>query len=47
MSNKIIFLLNNPQSAKEMGENGRKRAEKLFDIRKTIEELERLYCESI
>jgi glycosyltransferase involved in cell wall biosynthesis len=45
MSDKIIFLINNRQSAKAMGEKGRKRVEEFFDIKKTIRELERLYCE--
>jgi len=30
-SEKIIYLLNNPLHAKEMGINGRKRAKKLFN----------------
>jgi len=41
----ILKLLNNPQLAKNMGEEGRERAEELFDIRKNVKKIEALYEE--
>jgi glycosyltransferase involved in cell wall biosynthesis len=45
MSDKIIFLLDNQGIAKQMGEEGRKRAEELFDIKKQVKEIEGIYEE--
>ena len=45
MAEKIIYLLDNPDVAKKMGEAGRKRAEKYFDIKNTIAKIEKIYEE--
>jgi len=43
MAEKIIYLLDNPQIAKEMGQRGRQRVEEFFDIRKTVTRIEEIY----
>lgn len=43
MAKKIIYLLDNPHIAKKMGEAGRKRVEELFDIKKTVKNIEAIY----
>jgi len=43
LAERIIFLLDNPSAAKRMGEAGRKRAGELFDIRKTVDNIENIY----
>lgn len=43
MAEKIIYLLNNTDAAKKMGEEGRKRAEEIFDIKKQIGKIEAIY----
>ncbi len=45
MAEKILFLLNNPAMAKSMGEEGRKRVDELFDIKKQVRKIEDLYEE--
>ncbi len=45
MAEKIIFLLDNPQSAKELGEKGKQRVESYFNIKKTVKKIEELYDE--
>jgi glycosyltransferase involved in cell wall biosynthesis len=45
MANKIIYLLEHPDIARRMGEEGRKRAEELFDIKKQVKKIEALYQE--
>jgi len=40
---KILILVNNPQKRKEMGEEGRKKAQKNFEIRKKVKEIEEMY----
>ncbi len=45
MAEKIIYLLEHPDIAKRMGEEGRKRAEELFDIKKQVKKIEALYEE--
>lgn len=43
LAEKIIYLLDNPNIAKTMGENGRRRVESLFDIKKNIKQIEEIY----
>lgn len=45
LAEKIIFLINNPQIAKNFGYSGRQRVEKLFNIEKCTEEIENIYFE--
>ncbi len=45
MSDKIIYLLNNPDIAKKMGEAGRKRCEEVFNIKNTVRQIENIYEE--
>ena len=45
MAEKILYLLNNPDIAKKMGEEGRKRVEELFDIKKRVKDIEDVYRE--
>jgi glycosyltransferase involved in cell wall biosynthesis len=45
MAEKIIYLLDNPEIAKKMGEEGRKRVEELFDIKKQVKKIEQVYEE--
>jgi len=45
MTEKIIYLLDNPDVAKKMGECGRKRVEQYFDIKKAVEKIEKIYGE--
>jgi glycosyltransferase involved in cell wall biosynthesis/GT2 family glycosyltransferase len=45
MAEKIVYLLNNPDIAKRMGEVGRKRAQELFDIKKQVKKIEAIYEE--
>lgn len=45
MTEKIVYLLENPFEAKKMGEKGSKRAEEHFNIKNTIDRLEDLYIE--
>lgn len=47
IGNSIIRLLKNPKLAKRMGENGRKKAEKNFNIKNYAEEIEKIYRKSI
>jgi len=42
LAERIIYLLKNPDIAKKMGEKGRKRVEEVFDIRKTVKQIETL-----
>lgn len=42
-ANYLLDLLQNPKRAKAMGEAGRKRAEKKFDLHHQIDEIEKLY----
>ncbi|MGQ9630363.1 MAG: glycosyltransferase family 4 protein [bacterium] len=39
----VIFLLRNPDVAREMGKRGRRKMEGQFDVRRLIDETERLY----
>jgi len=43
-SEAILTLLNNEELAKQLGENGRARAEEKFDIKKNVRELEELFA---
>ena len=45
IANKIIFLYEHPEEAREMGLNGRKKAEEKFDIDKKINRIIQLYSE--
>lgn len=45
MAEKITYLLNNPELAIKMGEAGRKRVEKLFDIKDRVKDIENIYEE--
>ena len=45
MAEKILFLIDNPEQAQEMGCKGRLRIEKLFDIRNNIKILEKFYID--
>jgi len=45
LANGILRLLDNPALAKQMGDAGKKRAEKLFDIKKNVKQIERIYEE--
>ena len=47
MAEKILYLLNNPDIAKKMGEAGRRRVEELFDVRKNIRQIEDVYDEAL
>ena len=43
LANAILFFINNPEKARDMAVAGRKRAEKMFSIDKTVKETVRLY----
>jgi glycosyltransferase involved in cell wall biosynthesis len=43
----IIYILKNPRIAQSMGRAGRKRARRLFDIKKIVKEYEKLYLNVI
>ncbi len=43
MARKIIYLLDNPDIAKKMGEAGRRRVEEHFDIKKQVKKIEKIY----
>jgi glycosyltransferase involved in cell wall biosynthesis len=43
MADKINYLLDNPEIARKMGEEGRKRVEEFFDIKKTQERIFKIY----
>ncbi|GEM_PF-1690886 len=43
MAEKIIYLLDNPQMAKKMGEAGRDRAIELFNIKNQVKKIEAVY----
>ena len=45
MAEKILYLLNNPDIAKKMGEAGRRRVEELFDIKKNVKQVEKIYVD--
>ena len=45
LSDKILYLLNNPDVAKRMGYAGRMRVEELFDIKKLTKQVELVYNE--
>lgn len=45
MAEKIAYLLNNPDAARKMGKEGRKRTEELFDIKKQVKKIEEIYAE--
>jgi glycosyltransferase involved in cell wall biosynthesis len=45
MAERIIYLLDNPQVAKRMGEAGRKRVEQLFNIQDTVKKIQELYLQ--
>jgi glycosyltransferase involved in cell wall biosynthesis len=47
MTEKIIYLLDNRDIAIQMGEEGRRRTEELFDIRHSVKQIERIYEEII
>ena len=47
MAEKLIYFLENNNIAKDFGLQGRKRAEDLFDIKKTVSRLESIYEESL
>ncbi len=41
----IVKLLDDQSLARQMGESGKKRAEELFDIKKNVKQIERIYEE--
>ena len=43
LAEKMIYLLENPDVARKMGEKGRKRVKEHFDIRKTVKSIESIY----
>lgn len=43
MAEKIIYFLEHPDIARKMGNEGKKRAEELFDIKKQIKKIEAIY----
>ncbi|MEW6169945.1 MAG: glycosyltransferase [Candidatus Omnitrophota bacterium] len=45
MAEKMIYLLDNPDVARKMGEAGKKRTEELFDIKKQVKKVEAIYEE--
>lgn len=45
LSEKITFLIENPDIARKMGEEGRKRVEEHFDIKDTVKRIEEVYEE--
>jgi glycosyltransferase involved in cell wall biosynthesis len=47
LADRLLFLLENVELRKRMGEAGRKRIEEKFDLRKQAERLEEIYSETI
>jgi len=45
LADKILFLLEHPEKARQMGKEGRKMAEGKFDLRKRAERIVQLYCQ--
>lgn len=45
MTDKCMYLFNNREISKKMGEAGRKRVEELFDISKNVKQIEAIYDE--
>jgi glycosyltransferase involved in cell wall biosynthesis len=45
LADKILYVIEHPESAKKMGEKGREMAEEKFDIKKRIEKIFRLYSD--
>ena len=47
MAEAILFLLDNPETAREMGRRGRQRADELFSIERTVRKVESVYDEML
>jgi glycosyltransferase involved in cell wall biosynthesis len=45
LADSIIYLIDHPKEARSMGQEGRRRVEELFDIKKNIKQVEEIYEE--
>ena len=47
LSRAINYLLQNPELARAMGQNGKKRVEQMFSLDKMLQEIEKIYGDLI